>query len=58
MVETRVLGLVFGSALLAWLLALLATDGWTEPPILFWSFVLTVGAATVLYLVDVVDLPR
>lgn len=55
MVDTQAAGFVFGTALLAWLVAVTVTAGWSEPPILFWAAVLTFGAAAMLYAAETVD---
>ena len=52
MVDTQAVGFVFGTALLAWLVAVTATAGWTEPPILLWAAIVTFGGAALLYAAD------
>jgi hypothetical protein len=45
MVETEEAGFVLGTGVLAWIAAVTATDGWSEPVIVFWAAVITLGLA-------------
>lgn len=56
MVEIHELAFVFGTALLGWLVAVTATNGWSEPVIIFWAAVVTFGASAVFVAAESVDL--
>lgn len=56
MVELEETGFVLGAGLLAWLAAVTATDGWSEPVIAFWAAVITLGVAGAFLAAEAVDL--
>ena len=57
MVEFEEAGFVLGTGVLAWIAAVTVTDGWSEPPIVFWAAVITVGLAAAFLAADAVELP-
>jgi hypothetical protein len=57
MVELEEAGFVLGTGLLAWLAAVTATDGWSEPVILFWAAVITLGVAGGFLAAEELELP-
>ena len=57
MVELEEAGFVLGTGLLAWLAAVTATDGWSEPVIVFWAAIITLGIAVGFLVADSIELP-
>lgn len=57
MVELEEAGFVLGSGLLAWIAAVTATGGWSEPVIVFWAAVITLGVAGGFLAADAVERP-
>ncbi|WP_373189054.1 hypothetical protein [Halolamina sp.] len=57
MVELEEAGFVLGTGLLAWLAAVTATDGWSEPVIIFWAAIITFGLAAGFLVAEHVELP-
>ncbi|GAB7012580.1 hypothetical protein [Halolamina salina] len=57
MVDLPDAAFVLGSGLLAWLAAVTATDGWSEPAIAVWAAVLTLGVAAAFLAGDELELP-
>lgn len=57
MVEREEAGFVLGTGLLAWIAAVTVTDGWSEPVIVFWAAVITLGVAGAFLAAEAVELP-
>jgi len=57
MVETEEIGFVLGVGVLAWIAAVALTDGWSEPVILFWAAVITIGVAGGFLVAEEIELP-
>jgi len=57
MVEREEAGFVLGTGVLAWVAAVTVTDGWSEPVIVFWAAVITLGVAGAFLAAEEVELP-
>lgn len=57
MVEREEVAFVLGFGLLAWIAAVTVTDGWSEPVIVFWAAVITLGVAGAFLAAEAVELP-
>jgi len=57
MVEREEAGFVLGTGVLAWVAAVTVTDGWSEPVIVFWAAVITLGVAGAFLAAEEIELP-
>ncbi|WP_154018262.1 hypothetical protein [Halolamina sediminis] len=56
MVDLPDAAFVLGTGLLAWLVAVTVTDGWSEPAIAVWAAVLTLGVAAAFLVANELEL--
>lgn len=55
MVDTEAVAVVFSTALIAWLIAIVVTAGWDDLVIIVWSAILVFGAAAIFYVTEASD---